>query len=215
MSGALYSVGFIVRESGRALDRLGCLLQGKNGYLEQFWRHKPLQNLGSARPVVGEGAFVAPSATLVGNVSIGENANVWYGAVLRGDGAPISVGRSTNIQDGVLIQSSKLSPEAKKLPLRIGDNVTIGHGAVLTGVQIEDSAFIGIGAVLQEGTQVESGAMVAAGAVVAPGSIIPKGELWAGNPAKYMRSLKPEEKDFILPSASKYVELASQHQQAA
>ena len=164
------------------------------------WRHKTLQNLSTVKPIVGTGAFIAPSATLVGDVSIGEKANVWYGAVLRGepvaplvqlhcstpdiaqsiselkwqlarlrlwwsatateaagvgDAAKVSVGDHTNLQDGVLVRTLRASPEGRKIGTTIGSRVTVGHGAVLNGVTVEDEAFIGIGAVLQEGVKVE------------------------------------------------------------
>jgi len=215
MSGLTYQLGFIFRETGRALDSLGCRLQGNKAYMEELWRHKSLQNLGTTRPTVGSGAFIAPSATLCGRVDIGEKANIWYGAVLRGDAGPISVGKNSNLQDGVIVRTMRASPRGSRCGSSIGDNVTVGHSAVLNGVTIEDEAFIGIGAVLQEGVTVEKGAMVAAGAVVAPGSTVPKGEVWGGNPAKFLRSIKPEESSFIVPSAAKYVDLAEQHKVAA
>ncbi|MEQ8295985.1 MAG: gamma carbonic anhydrase family protein [Nitratireductor sp.] len=150
--------------------------------------------------------FVAPLAVVIGNVSIGAESSVWYGAVLRGDEEEIIVGERTNIQDGAIVHTT-----FGQGATIIGSRVTVGHRAVLHGCRIGDDALIGIGAVVLDGATVEPGAMVAAGAVVSPGKIVSAGTLWAGCPARYVRELKPVEAEFIRTNPAHYLSQAARH----
>jgi carbonic anhydrase/acetyltransferase-like protein (isoleucine patch superfamily) len=140
-------------------------------------------------------------------VSLGDRASVWYGATVRGDAHPVSIGAETNLQDGACVGT--LSPEGK--PTRVGRGVSVGHGAVLRGCTVGDRALIGMNAVVQDGATVEREAMVAAGAVVGEGVVVPTGELWGGNPARKLRAMKPEEQRYVQQLPGKYVDLAAQH----
>jgi carbonic anhydrase/acetyltransferase-like protein (isoleucine patch superfamily) len=140
-------------------------------------------------PKVARSAFIAANATLVGDVEIGENASVWFGVILRGDGPGIRVGENSNLQDGTVVHIA-----ARGLTTVIGRNVSVGHMALLHACEVQDGAFIGMHSTVLDGAVVESEAMVAAGAVVTPGKIVRRGELWAGNPAQKLRDLS--EKDF-------------------
>ncbi|CAL8460604.1 g133 [Coccomyxa elongata] len=211
MSGLLHRLGFIIRETGQALDRLGCRLQGNNAFLEDVYKHRTIMSLGSKTANIGEGAFVAPSAAVIGDVTLGKRSSVWYGTVLRGDEGAISIGNNSNLQDNVSVRTSKAFLGGHNGATTIGNNVTVGHSVLLDCVTIQDEALIGMGATLLEGVKVEKGAQVAAGAVVAPGTVIPSGELWGGNPAKLLRPLKPEEAAFISKSAQTYAELGAEH----
>ncbi|KAG9139701.1 hypothetical protein Leryth_023288 [Lithospermum erythrorhizon] len=162
-------------------------------------------------PAVHKEAFVAPSASLVGDIHVGQGSSIWYGCVLRGDANSISIGSGTNIQDNSLVHVAKSNLAGKVLPTIIGDNVTVGHSAVLHGCTVEDEAFVGMGATLLDGVVVEKNAMVAAGALVRQNTRIPFGEVWGGNPAKFLRKLTKEEIAFILESASNYSNLAQAH----
>ncbi|AEE29871.1 gamma carbonic anhydrase 1 [Arabidopsis thaliana] len=173
---AFYSVGFWIRETGQALDRLGCRLQGKNYFREQLSRHRTLMNVFDKAPIVDKEAFVAPSASVIGDVHIGRGSSIWYGCVLRGDVNTVSVGSGTNIQDNSLVHVAKSNLSGKVHPTIIGDNVTIGHSAVLHGCTVEDETFIGMGATLLDGVVVEKHGMVAAGALVRQNTRIPSGE---------------------------------------
>ncbi|CAN8304724.1 unnamed protein product [Cochlearia groenlandica] len=208
---AFYSVGFWIRETGQALDRLGCRLQGKNCFREQLSRHRTLMNVFDKAPIVDKEAFVAPSASVIGDVLIGRGSSVWYGCVLRGDVNTVSVGSGTNIQDNSLVHVAKSNLSGKVHPTVIGDNVTIGHSAVLHGCTVEDEAFIGMGATLLDGVVVEKHGMVAAGALVRQNTRIPSGEVWGGNPARFLRKLSAEEITFIPESATNYSNLAHAH----
>lgn len=208
---AVYRVGFWIRETGQALDRLGCRLQGNYFFREPLSRHRTLMNVFDKKPFVDKQAFVAPSASIIGNVHIGQHSSIWYGCVLRGDVNSVSIGSGTNIQDNSLVHVAKSNLSGKVLPTIIGDNVTVGHSAVLHGCTVEDEAFIGTGATLLDGVLIEKHAMVAAGSLVRQNTRIPCGEVWAGNPAKYVRKLTEEEMAFISQSANNYSNLAQVH----
>jgi len=176
------------------------------------WRHRTFQNLGASAPRTSDAAFIAPSASLVGSVSLGAGASVWPGAVLRGDAAAITVGASTNLQDGVTVRTAAANPLERAAPITLGDRVTVGHGAALgPGVRVGDGSLVGMGATLGAGSVVEAGAMVAAGAVVEPGTVVASGQLWGGVPARLMRALKKEEAAFLPESAARYESLGREY----
>ncbi len=157
-------------------------------------------------PVIAADAFVAPGAVVIGDVVIGAEASLWYGVVVRGDVHFIRIGARTNLQDGTVVHVTR-----RTAPTEIGDNVTVGHGAVIHGAVLESACFIGMRATVLDGVVVESGAMVAAGAVVSPGKRVPRGEIWAGIPARPLRALSPAESAFIQESADNYVALGREH----
>ncbi|PPR98221.1 hypothetical protein GOBAR_AA22442 [Gossypium barbadense] len=173
--------------------------------------HRTLMNVFDKSPLVDKDAFVAPSASVIGDVQVGRGSSIWYGCVLRGDVNSISVGSGTNIQDNSLVHVAKSNLSGKVLPTNIGNNVTVGHSAVLHGCTVEDEAFVGMGATLLDGVVVEKHAMVAAGALVRQNTRIPAGEVWGGNPAKFLRKLTEEEIAFISQSATNYTNLAQVH----
>ncbi|KAM5576110.1 gamma carbonic anhydrase 1, mitochondrial-like [Rosa sericea] len=208
---AIYSVGFWIRETGQAIDRLGSRLQGNYYFKEQLSRHRTLMNVFDKAPGVDKEAFVAPSASIIGDVQVGRGSSIWYGCVLRGDANSISIGSGTNIQDNSLVHVAKSNLAGKVLPTIIGDNVTVGHSAVLHGCTVEDEAFVGMAATLLDGVYVERHAMVAAGALVRQNTRIPCGEVWGGNPAKFLRKLTEDEMAFISQSALNYSNLAQVH----
>ena len=151
-------------------------------------------------PQISPTAFIAPTAAIIGDVTIGEASGIWFNCVIRGDVEPISIGKRTNIQDGTVIHCTRGGGKTI-----IGDNVTIGHSALIHACILEDECFIGMGTVLMDNVRVETGGMVAAGSLVTPNKVIKKGEIWAGNPAKLFRNLTQEEADFIMISANNYV----------
>lgn len=157
-------------------------------------------------PTISPLAFIAPGAAVVGDVHIGADSGIWFGCAMRGDVNIIRIGERTNVQDGTVIHVTR-----KTGPTHIGNNVTIGHSALIHACTIEDNSFIGMRATLMDGVVVESGGWVAAGALVTPGKRIPKGEIWAGNPAKFFRKLTQEEIDFIPVSAENYVKHAREY----
>ena len=157
-------------------------------------------------PKLGAEAWVAETAMVIGDVVLGPRANIWYGAVLRGDVEKIRVGADSNIQDNAVIHV-----DSSGFSTVVGDRVTVGHQVVLHGCTIGDGALIGIGAIVMNGAEVGEGALVAAGALVPPGAKIPAGMLAVGAPAKVKRPLTEEEKQMIRASAPHYVQLAQEH----
>ncbi|AWK89482.1 gamma carbonic anhydrase family protein [Azospirillum thermophilum] len=161
-------------------------------------------------PRIAEDAYVAPGAVVVGDVEIAAEASVWYGCVLRGDDHFIRVGPRSNIQDGTVIH---VMLDAH--PTIIGADVVVGHGVRMHGCTVEDGALVGIGAVVLDGAVIEGGAMLAAGAVLTPRKRIPAGQLWAGSPAKMMREVTAQEREFIAFDIRHYAGLARAHRDAA
>ena len=139
-------------------------------------------------PRIAADAFVAPGVVVIGDVEIGSRSSIWFGCVLRADVNKIRIGARSNIQDGTIVHCESPRDGHEGYPTIIGDDVLIGHMVMVHGATLENRAFIGMKAVLLNGTVVEGDAMVAAGTLVA-GKRIPKGQLWAGAPAKYMRDL--------------------------
>lgn len=139
-------------------------------------------------PRVGRDCFLAENATLVGDVTVGDECSIWFNAVLRGDVNTITIGNRVNIQDG-----SVLHTLYQKSTIEIGDDVSIGHNVTIHGAKIHDYALIGMGAVVMDDAVVGSGAIVAAGAVVLSRTVIGPGELWGGAPAKFIKKVDPEQ----------------------
>lgn len=161
--------------------------------------------IGNHAPVVDAAGFVAPNATLIGDVELGAESSVWYTAVLRGDLNAIRLGARSNLQDGVVVHVDPL------FPTTIGSGVSVGHRAVVHGCTIEDDCLIGMGAVVLNGAVVGAGSLVAAGAVIAEGAVIPPRSLVAGVPGKVKRELTDADVAKIRANAGVYVELAREH----
>ncbi|MCE9595274.1 MAG: gamma carbonic anhydrase family protein [Planctomycetes bacterium] len=147
---------------------------------------------------VDGGAFVASNAIVTGDVTLGEDVGVWFGCVLRGDDAPLVIGRRTNVQDLTMIHADTGVPNV------IGANVTIGHRCVLHGARVEDGCLIGMGAILLAGSVIGSESLIAAGAVVREKFVVPPRSLVAGVPAKILRTLEPDEVRAFVASADDY-----------
>lgn len=159
-------------------------------------------------PIVTDSAWVAPNATLIGQVSLGAESSVFYGAVLRADVDSITLGDRSNLQDNVTVHCDS------GIPTRIGSGVSVGHAAVLHGCTIEDDCLIGMSATVLNGAVIGTGSLVAAGAVVLEGTIIPPRSLVAGVPAKVRRELSDEEVESVKENATHYVGYAASHRAA-
>ena len=149
-------------------------------------------------PQVAEDAFLAPTAVLIGDVTIHPGASVWFGAVLRGDNSAIVIGAGSNVQDNCVIHC------ADELPTIVGENVTVGHMAMLEGCVIGDNALVGMGAIVLQNAHVGAGAMIAAGSVVVEGVEIPPGTLAAGTPAKVKKELSGSSQRWVERGAKEY-----------
>ncbi len=151
-------------------------------------------------PVIGKDCFLAPNATVVGEVVMGDQCSVWFNAVVRGDVHSITIGNRTNIQDGAVIHCTY-----QKYKTVIGNHVSIAHNAVVHGCTLEDEVLIGMGAIVMDGAVVQRGAIVAAGAIVLQHTVVEAGSIYAGNPAKFIKKVSPEQAEIFLRTANNYV----------
>ena len=164
-----------------------------------------IYRLGALAPRIADTAWVADSAVVIGNVELGEEANVWFGAVLRGDTETLTIGRGSNVQDGSVLHADP------GFPLVLGDGVTIGHQVMLHGCRVGDGSLVGIQAVVLNGARIGRHCLVAAGAVVTEGKEFPDGSLIMGAPARVVRPLTPEQIGGLKESAQHYVDNARRY----
>ena len=168
-------------------------------------------SIAGKRPSIHPSAFVAAGARIIGDVTIGANASIWYNCVLRGDINRIVVGERSNLQDGTVVHVEGAAASGRDLPTRIAADVLIGHMAILHGCIVETGAFIGMGAIVMDGGQVKAGAMLGAGAMLTPGKVVPDRELWTGRPACFRRLLNEAERRSMRDGVTHYVENALRH----
>ncbi len=166
-----------------------------------------LYELEGVLPRLGEGAWVAPDATVIGDVWLGAGSTVWFKSVLRGDTNRIRIGDRTNVQDGSVLH---VNPGEDWI-LTIGSDVTIGHACIVHACTLHDRAFVGMGATVLDGAVIEEGAMLAAGALLTPGKRIPRGELWGGSPARKMRDIPADDRARLDQIAVHYAALGARY----
>jgi len=158
-----------------------------------------IKSLRGFTPVFGENCFLADNAVVVGEVVMGQHCTVWFNAVVRGDVHSITIGNSTNIQDGAIIHCTY-----QKAKTVIGSNVSIAHQAVVHGCTIEDNVLVGMGAIIMDDAVIGSNSVIAAGAIVLPGTIVEPGSMYAGIPAKRIKDISEEMKAVIQRTAKNY-----------
>ncbi|MHA7283162.1 gamma carbonic anhydrase family protein [Arthrobacter sp. TMS2-4] len=159
-------------------------------------------------PAVHDKAFIAPTATLIGDVTIGQASSAFYAVTIRADTTPIRIGEGSNLQDNVVVHADP------GYPAIIGDRVSVGHGAVVHGCFIEDDCLIGMHATIMNGAIIGAGSLIAAGAVVLEGTVVPPRSLVTGVPAKVRRQLTDDEVIGVKANAKQYRSLAEEHQRA-
>lgn len=147
---------------------------------------------------IAEWVYIAEGVKIIGDVTIGEDSSVWYNAVIRGDSNSIVIGENSNVQDNAVLHTSHSHA------LTIGDNVTIGHGAIVHGCTIGNNVLVGMGAIVLDGAVIEDNCIIGAGALVTQNKVMPEGSLVLGNPAKVVREITEEEKKAILENADEY-----------
>ena len=169
-----------------------------------------ITNYQGIAPQLGRDAFVAPSADVIGRVTLGDEASIWYGCVARGDVGTITIGARTNIQDLSVIHVTSGVADTV-----IGADVTVGHRVILHGCTVHDLSLIGMGAILLDGSVVESECLIGAGSLLSPGTRIPRGSLALGSPARVVRPLRDNELAMLRTSAAHYVNVAREHRALA
>ena len=156
------------------------------------------------QPQLGEDVYVSENAMVIGDVTLGDEVNIWFGAVLRGDMHYIKIGNRTNIQDNSVVHVT-----TRVSPTNIGSGVTVGHGAIIHGCTIEDDCLIGMGAILMDDAIIGAGSLIGAGALIPPNMKIPKNSLVVGSPGKVIRQITEVEREMILERPQEYIDLAS------
>ncbi len=170
---------------------------------------RPFKNI---TPTIAESAYVDEDAVVMGDLHIGEQSSVWPATVIRGDVNYIRIGSRTNIQDGSLLHVTAASNDHPKgFPLIIGNDVTVGHGAILHACTLEDACLVGMGATVLDGAILRKNTLLAAGSLVPPGKELEGGYLWMGSPAKKVRPLSEKELRFFCQSSQKYAVLSAQY----
>ncbi|MGI9544984.1 MAG: gamma carbonic anhydrase family protein [Cyclobacteriaceae bacterium] len=162
-----------------------------------------IQSVRGCNPKLGEACFVAPNATIVGDVIIGDHCSFWFNIVVRGDVNKITIGDKTNVQDGVIIHCTY-----QKYATSIGNNVSLGHGAIIHGCTIEDEVLVGMGAIILDGAVIKKGCVIAAGAVVLSGTITEPGFMYAGAPARKIKPVDKELKKVVADTPDRYIKYA-------
>ena len=205
-------LGRAIRETGQAVDRLALRLEGKEAVYNEFWsRHRPVMNLFDKRPLISSGTFIASNASVIGEVLMNDHASVWYGAVVRGDKSKVTIGFKSNVQDRCVVSTVPTLDSGFSADVEIGEYCTVGHGAILVSCTIKRNCLIGQGSIIQEGAVIEENSIIAAGAVILADTIVPAKQLWAGNPAKFVRNVTDDEVENNKKVAENYTQLATEH----
>ena len=163
-----------------------------------------IKQFNNRQPQLGRNVYISESATVIGKVTLGDEVNIWFGAVVRGDMHYIKIDSRSNVQDNVVVHvTTAISPT------KIGSGVTIGHGAIIHGCTIEDDCMIGMGAIVMDDAVIGSGSLVGAGALVPPNMKVPPKSLVVGMPGKVVREVREDEYKMIIERPSEYIDLAA------
>lgn len=174
-----------------------------------------IASLNGKSPRIHDSAFIAPGCRIIGDVEIGPDSSIWYNCVIRGDASRIVIGARTNIQDGTVVHCDSPKPKRPEgFPTIIGDDVLIGHLAMVHGCVLEDRSFIGLGAIVMDGCRVEEGGMLAAGAMLTSSKVIKARQMWMGRPAVFARDLNDEQLAGMQMGVQGYVLNGRMHQAA-
>lgn len=165
-----------------------------------------LHKFNDVKPKLGKNIFLAEGCHIIGDVAIGENSSIWFGAIIRGDDNYIKIGKGTNIQDNATVHVTR-----DETPTIIGNYVTIGHNAIIHGATIGDHTLVGMGAILLDGCIIGKNTIIGAGSLVTSGKEIPEGVLCMGSPAKIIRTLREDEIQKLKDSADHYIQLAKDY----
>ncbi len=181
--------------------------------MTQHWNIRSHEGI---TPTLGERVYVDPMAAVIGNVHLGDDCSVWPHTVIRGDMHRIRIGARCSIQDGSVLHITHAGPyEPEGFPLTLGDDVTVGHRAVLHGCKIGNRVLVGIGAIVMDGVVVEDEVVIAAGSLIPPGKKLASGFLYVGSPVKQARALTEKEKSFFTYSANNYSKLKEKYRLAS
>lgn len=203
---AVRAVGQVLRRVSRALDAVGLALQTPHGHVEKLVPSTRVVAVGGKKFEYGNQAFVASSASVVGEVKFGEATSLWYGATIKADKHAVTVGRNTAILDNAVVS-------ARAGPCKLGDDVVVSPGAVVQSAEIGDGTMVGMGAMIMPGARIGNDCFIDGGCVVPAGTVVGSGQLWTGNPGRFLRTLSAEEMSYMRTTALEYGKLSEQHQE--
>ena len=187
-----YNTGRVLKEAGLNIDRFGSRLMNDVAYMAEMSRHRQLLPLYNAIPEVKD-AWIAPNATLAGNVFLAKYATIWYGVTIRAELNPVRIGHFSSIGDRTTIMTNHSMPHGISASVNIGKNVTVEANCNIHSCIIDDDCVIGQNSVIQQGARLERGCQILPNSVVKAGSLIPGGQVWGGNPVVYVRDLSESE----------------------
>ena len=187
-----YNIGKVLKEAGLAMDRFGSRLNQDVGYMQELSRHRQVMPLYDIVPKI-DNAWIAPNASIIGEVIVSKYATVWYNVVIRAELNPVRIGHFSTIGDGTTIQTACALPHGLAASVNIGKNVTIEPHCSIYSSIIDDDVYIGKNSVIMQGARIERGAHILPGSVVPPGRMIPAGQVWGGNPIAFVRNLSEQE----------------------
>ena len=171
-----------------------------------------IRSFKNKKPIIHDSAYIDEQATVIGDVTMGKDSALWPQAVARGDINSITIGERTNVQDGSILHVTHAGKFcANGYPLSIGNDVTVGHSAVIHACTVENTVLIGMGSTILDGAIIKSECMIAAGSLVGPGKILESGYLYVGSPAKKLRKLSDKELEFLIYLAKSYVNLKNEY----
>jgi len=209
-SKAVVAISNAARNLGKTLDSMGASMEVAK-YTERLIPSTRIVSVNSIAPTISPSAtFIAPSANLIGDVTLGPNSSIWYGATIRADGNKVTIGSRTNIGDRAVVHIAKIQGD---FPTQIGNGVTVKPGAIVHAATLKDHSVVGEGAQVLDGSVVGSNSIIEPGAIVSPKTTVPDGEVWGGVPAKMVRKVTKEDIESITDSAEDMAELAALHAQ--
>jgi len=207
-----YSIGRMARETGLALDAAGSRYTKDIAHLELLSRHRNIMPLYDLQPIILNDTYIAPNASVIGEVFLGAQTTVWYGATLRGDINAIRIGSNCSIGDQTVINTTPSLPFGVPASVNIGNNVNIENNCSLYSCTVDDGVQVGFKSIILEGSRLERGCVIGPNSVVPPGRLIPAGTYWAGNPVEYVRDLTEQEIQENISALDNNVKLGSDHQ---
>lgn len=198
----------VARNLGQTLDKMGAAMEVAK-YTERLVPSTRFVAVNNIAPTINpDTAFIAPSANIVGDVSIGSSSSVWYNSTIRGDGNKVSIGSNTNIGDCVVVHIAQIQGDFET---NIGSNVSIGPNSIIHAATLKDDVCIGAGSQILDGATIGSNVFIEPGTIVTPGTTVPDGEVWSGSPAKFARKVTKEDIDLIQSQSADMVSLALLH----
>ncbi|EGC34287.1 hypothetical protein DICPUDRAFT_48414 [Dictyostelium purpureum] len=199
-----------LKSFGSSLHKTGCKMQGDYGYVEKLNRHTRITPFNDTLPTLGKNSFIAPNASVIGDVIVGDNSGIWYNTVLRGDVNSIHIGNNSFIGDRCVVHCASDGPVGAQAT-QIGDKVYVGPGSIIHAATIQDEAYIGTGSIVLDGSVIQKNGFLESGSLLT-GKTVKTGEVWGGSPAKFIRAATKEDEARLEKIISDNLNLSEQHE---